>query len=57
MCKNIRKHTITNIHRGKKEDGRYHILYAELRDEKGYILTVATLDYIYEQIKELTLEN
>ena len=52
---NIEKYTITNIHRGKNE--RRHIIYAQLRDEKGELVIGATFDYIKDRIKELTKEE
>lgn len=51
---NIENYTITKIHRGRNE--RRHIIYAELRDEKGKLVAAATLDYICNRIRELTKE-
>jgi hypothetical protein len=50
----IEKYIITNIHRGKRE--RNHVLYGELRDENNKLLIGATIDYILDQLREMTRE-
>ncbi|MNF74927.1 hypothetical protein D3C85_631910 [compost metagenome] len=44
------KAVICNVHRGKKEQGRDHIIYAELRSKSGELLISATLDYVVEAL-------
>ena len=46
------KYTIQNIRRGKKEQGRDHIIYACLYDETGSLVISATLDYITERLRK-----
>jgi len=51
------KYTIQNIRRGKKEQGRDHIIYASLYDETGSLVIYdevisATLDYITEKLQK-----
>lgn len=44
--------TITNIRRGKKSQGRDHLIYAEVRDKNGDLIISATLDYIVKALKK-----
>lgn len=49
---------ITNIHMEGNEHGRLgnDIIYAELVDEDGSVLTCATLRYILQKIREENLQ-
>lgn len=42
---------ITNIRRGKVEQGREHNIYCELHDKNGMLIISADLAYITERLK------
>jgi hypothetical protein len=52
---NLDGYTITNIHRGKET--RRHVIYAQLKDEKGELVISATFEYIYDKIREMSKET
>ena len=45
------------VHRGKKEQGRDKIIYANLKNENGELLVSATLDYVMIAIKQYMRDN
>lgn len=53
----ISQYTITNIRRGKAADGRAHMVYATLKNEKGETIIQAELAYIVRRVEEMTQPN